>query len=190
MLVIMAMCEGDESRRFFVDLYLRYKETMMGIAMKYVRDRPAAEDIVHDAVVRLIEKEALLATLDGCTLTAYIVYTVRNTSISYLRRQKRDRRRLIDPEDGQEALSVADLSPLPEEAVLMNERADEFGRAWMALPEETRSLLAGKYLLGLSDAELAEQYGCRPDSIRMKLTMARRQALKILREGGIGFEPA
>lgn len=42
MLVIMAMCEGDESRRFFVDLYLRYKETMMGIAMKYVRDRPAA----------------------------------------------------------------------------------------------------------------------------------------------------
>lgn len=67
---------------------------------------------------------------------------------------------------------------------------DEFGRAWMALPEETRSLLAGKYLLGLSDAELAEQYGCRPDSIRMKLTRARRQALKILREGGIGFEPA
>lgn len=87
-------------------------------------------------------------------------------------------------------LSITDKSPLPEEVALMNERIDEFGKVWMTLPEDTRTLLAGKYILGLSDTELAEQYGCNPNSIRMKLTRARRQALKIFQEGGINFEPA
>lgn len=48
-------------------------------------------------------------------------------------------------------------------------------------PEE-RVLLEGKYLLHRSDAELAEILGCQTDSVRMKLTRARRTALKMLRE--------
>ena len=190
MLVIMTMCESDESRRFFIDLYLRYKRTMIGIAMKYVHDKSIAEDLVHDAIVKLIEKEELLTTFDGCTLTTYIVYTIRNVSISYLRWQQRDKQWIIDSDDEQETFSITDKSLLPEEVTLMNERIDEFGKVWMTLPEETRTLLAGKYILGLSDTELAEQYGCNPNSIRMKLTRARRQALKTFQVGGINFEPA
>ena len=42
----------------------------------------------------------------------------------------------------------------------------------------------------MSDAELAEEFGCSPDSIRMKLTRARRRALEIMREGGVSYDPA
>ena len=189
MLVIMTMCESDESRKFFMELYLRYKRTMINIAMKYVHDKSIAEDLVHDAIVKLIEKEALLVTFDGCTLTTYIVYTIRNVSISYLRWQQRDKQGAIDSNDEQEVFTIIDPSPLPEEVALMNERMDEFGKVWLTLPEDTRTLLAGKYILGMSDTELAEQYKCNPNSIRMKLTRARRQALKTFQEGGIIFEP-
>ena len=42
----------------------------------------------------------------------------------------------------------------------------------------------------MSDAELAEEFGCSPDSIRMKLTRARRKALEMIKEGGFCFDPA
>ena len=74
MFVIMTMCESDESRRFFIDLYLRYKRTRINIAMKYVHDESIAEDLVHDAIVKLIEKEKLLTTFNAVSYTHLDVY--------------------------------------------------------------------------------------------------------------------
>lgn len=46
-------------------------------------------------------------------------------------------------------------------------------------------VLEGRYFLELSDDELARQFGCKPGSIRVKLTRARRNALKIMLEKGV-----
>ena len=53
---------------------------------------------------------------------------------------------------------------------------------WPVLPKETQILLKGKYILGYTDQELACQLKCKPSSIRMKLTRARRAALLLLSE--------
>ena len=190
MLMIIEACDNDDSRKFFIDLYLKYRKKMFDIAYKYVQDQHIAEDLVHDAMIKLIEKEPLLVNFECCTLTTYVVFTIRNTSISYLRRKQRDKRYVADMDDEQAASYIADSQPLPEEVAIMNEKIDEFGKVWMTLPEEIRDLLAGKYILGLSDAELAEQYGCKPSSIRVKLSRARRAALKAMEEGGIALGQA
>ena len=57
-------------------------------------------------------------------------------------------------------------------------------------PTKGKILLEGKYILGLSDEELAAEFDCSPNSIRMKLTRARRQVIKLVKEGGFSFEPA
>ena len=72
----------------------------------------------------------------------------------------------------------------------MDEKKKEFIKVWDTLPEDTRELLAGKYILRMSDAELAEEFCCSPDSIRMKLTRARRRALEMMKEGGLSYDPA
>ena len=54
--------------------------------------------------------------------------------------------------------------------------------------EEEKQLLYGKYLMDLSDAELAQMLGCKPSSVRMKLTRARRAFVEKLREGGKNHE--
>ena len=83
-----------------------------------------------------------------------------------------------------------DNAPLPEEVILMSERREEFIEVWNTLPNDTKFLLEGKYILGLSDKELAAEFDCSPNSIRMKLTRARRQVIKLVKEGGFSFEPA
>ena len=189
LLMIASLCE-EKNQQFFVELYTRYKPIMFKIASKYIDDYGSVEDIIHDAMIKLIEKENLLVTFDGCTLRTYVVYTIRNMSINFIRRQSRRKKRITDLGDNSyEIADVLDESPLPEEVVLMNERRTEFVKIWETLPEDVRELLAGKYIPQMSNNELAKEFGCSPDSIRTKLTRARRKTLETMREGGANFEP-
>lgn len=57
MFIIMVLCDDEDSRQFFIDLYREYRPLMYSIAMRYVNNSSSAEDLVHDALVKLIEKE-------------------------------------------------------------------------------------------------------------------------------------
>ena len=96
MFIIMVLCDDEDSRQFFIDLYREYRPLMYSIAMRYVNNLSSAEDLVHDALVKLIEKEDTITKLSRCTLTSYIVYTVRNLSKNYLRRMNLEQRHFAD----------------------------------------------------------------------------------------------
>lgn len=187
---VVSLCDDEESRQFFVDLYLRYRPIMFKIASRYVDSIEVAEDIIHDTMVKLIEKKDLLITFDGCTLRTYVVYAIRNMSISFIRRRSREKERVtVLDDESYEISKLSDNAPSPEEVVLVNERKSEFIKVWKTLPEDVRELLAGKYILQMSNVELAEEFGCNPDSIRMKLTRARRMALEQFKEGVFELDP-
>ena len=73
-----------------------------------------------------------------------------------------------------------------DELLILAEKRQQIQYVFGSLSDEDQFLLQGKYFLGQSDAELASQLGCKPSSIRMKLTRARRNAFKKIteREGG------
>lgn len=190
MFIIMTLCDNEDSRQFFIDLYREYRPLMYRMALSYARNPSTAEDLVHDALVRLIEKEDTITKFRRCTLTSYIVYTIRNLSKNYLRRQSLEQQYFIDADIGSSEFLVVDDAPLPEEVMLMSERRSEFFEVWDTLPDDTKILLEGKYIVGLSDEELAIEFNCSPNSIRMKLTRARRQVIKLVKEGGFSLEPA
>lgn len=190
MFIIMALCDNEDSRQFFIDLYRDYRPLMYRMAYSYVQNPSTAEDLVHDALVKLIEKENTITKFRRCTLTSYIVYTIRNLSKNYLRRQSLEQQYFVDVDINSNEFLVVDNAPLPEEVMLMSERRAEFIEIWDSLPDDTKILLESKYILGLSDEELATEFDCSPNSIRMKLTRARRQVIKLVKEGGFSFEPA
>ena len=112
-------------------------------------------------------------------MSAYIVSTIRNTSIEFLRKEKRRQARQRNYDDTSWTMEMQPQLSL-EELLLLAENRRELISAWGELPELDRALLEGKYFLGLSDAELAKQIGCQTSSRRMKLTRARREALKTI----------
>ena len=67
---------------------------------------------------------------------------------------------------------------------LEKERQEELLAIFREMREEEQQLLMGKYLMDLSDAELAQTLECKASSIRMKLTRARRTFIKKLQDGG------
>ena len=70
------------------ELYDRYSSTLFPIALRIVRDRTEAEDIMHDAFVAVNERAAQYAP-DRGSVIAWLVTLVRNLSIDRTRRRER-----------------------------------------------------------------------------------------------------
>ena len=72
--------------------------------------------------------------------------------------------------------------PSLDKRIMLAEQKERLMQIWSSLPEEDRLLLEGKYILGYTDAELADMLGCKKSSVRMKLTRARRRAFQLMTE--------
>ena len=181
MLTLLALIDDISDRQFMMELYEQYKRLMYSKAIMFLSDPQDADDLIQDCLEQLIRNVSTLRTLDGCKLASYIVITVRNTAINFQKRLDVQSRHtfLTDFEEN----DPEDSSVLPERILLTKEFSTEFMRVFSTLSESDRFLLQGKYILGLSDAELAENLGCSANSIRMKLTRARRRALNRVMEG-------
>ena len=70
------------------ELYDRYSPTLFPIALRIVRDRSEAEDLIHDAFV-VVNDRANQYAADRGTVIAWLVTLVRNLSIDRTRRRER-----------------------------------------------------------------------------------------------------
>ena len=165
------------------DLYLRHERLMYFIAGKYPANAQKREDIVQTAVVSLLRKEATLRRLPPYTQINYIAAAVRNTAINALKREQKELDRCISLEDLTETFPTQ-FMPSAEAITLEKELQKDLLAVFQEMKEDEQQLLMGKYLMDLSDAELAQTLGCKPSSIRMKLTRVRRVFAEKLREGG------
>lgn len=183
---VIANIDNQDDQQFMMEVYQKYHRFMYYQAKKWISESPAQEDVVQDALVKLIPKAPLLRQLDDARLVSYIAHTVRNTAFKLLQRQARADRVLTDSGIDELGDKAAEGFSAPEDLVIHEEQKEAFRQIWADLPERERLLLEGKYLFHQSDEELAEWLGCKPGSVRMALTRARRAVLNELkrRENG------
>lgn len=169
------MLSEPSDRAFMEELYQTYETLMYATARRYLPPEDSA-DAVQDGIERLMGKTETLKRLEKPALIRYIVLTVQAAAID-LQRRKKAHQTALSLEEG--AVAEAQDCDL-EELLCGKERMEAFCAAWRKLEEKDRLLLLQKYFLELSDEELARSYGCKPDSIRMKLTRARRRLGRLM----------
>ncbi len=179
LLPLMALNTPDE-KDFMLELLDEYETLMYSTARRFSAEGPA-EDIVQESLVKLIDHVQTIMAIPRCNLAGYIVNTVKNTALNYLRTERVRRKHT------EEATSPEDVGSRAAEAstellVLQNEERRDFYQVWTTLPEPDRALLEGRYIMGKTDEELARELGCKSDSVRMKLTRARRRAMEAYKE--------
>lgn len=173
----------SSEEEFITQVYQEFNRLMYFTAQKYTSDPYQCEDIVQESLIRLINKIDTLRKLNKTTLASYITITVRNTSINYISHQKKTSLRVLSLEDiGQEIISDNEISL--DEKLIDKEKVKEMRKVWAQLDDDTKKILEGKYILGYDNIQLAKLLKCRPNSIRMKLTRARRKAFELLKDGG------
>lgn len=170
----------SDDKEFMLALYNEYQRLMYYTARKYCSDINDCEEVVQEVVLKLINKIPLLRTLEEKALAGYVSVAVRNTAITWLRKQAREHKMFVNwPE---EASEIPDTDLGIEESLILKEKKASMLEIWDLMSEEDRFLLEGRYILQYSDNELAEMIGCKASSLRMKMSRVRRKALKLMTE--------
>lgn len=173
--------KADEE--FFLGFYEQYKRFLYCMATRYAHTASEQEDLVHDAIVRLLRNVQTLRALNSSKLATYVALTVKT---SFLDRERKKNGVTEVPLDD----DLFALSDFPDSDTVMSAymeveklRASLSPRDWL--------VLEGKYILGYSQEELGNLLGIAPDSVRMSLTRARENARKLLRadeKRGVGHD--
>ncbi|MEL7609479.1 MAG: sigma-70 family RNA polymerase sigma factor [Bacillota bacterium] len=180
--IIILTIQDDNDRNFMTSLYLDYYGLMRKHALLIVKDGSTAEDMIHDACVQLIKNIATIRSLKSCVLPAYLVSTIRRVSLNYAYRNHGARQKEILGLQDEFTADQADITADVEEIVLRQLNIEHLEKAISKLPQSLQDALNFKYLLGMTDEEIAQSIGVRKDSVRQYLTRARRKALVTLQK--------
>lgn len=175
--VLFLLTINGSDREFMRSLYIRHHEIMFRMASVLTNSKHDAEDVVSEACVLLIHKISNLRSLDCNILEGYIISTVKNAA--YMHHRKRSARKEVDGEDI--LPSMEDEDAAPDEHVLQECTMQELKDAIRALPEGDQAVIRMKYFEKRSDSEIAEVLHIRENSVRSRLTRARKRIYVLLR---------
>lgn len=170
--------------RFIEQLYDKYHRLIFYTVKKYDLIGEPYEDIVQDCLVKLTEKVETLRALSEPALVSYIMATAKNTTMNCVRRQSRKQKNIICYEDVIDDLTAREAPDSSLDDVLIRlEDREQIRAIWPRLDTASKRILEAKYYLEYDDRELAQIWGIKPNSVRMRLTRARRKLLELLMEG-------
>lgn len=180
-------CLGNDSS-YIANLYDKYKAFLFQKAALYTDNAYDREDIVQNAILRLIRNEDRLRVLNPAALITYITLTVRSAALNYLRTESRDSMNALPLDEDEEEdyiLIGGGIQLTLEEQMLLGYRNDEIRAAIGRLSERDQTVLTGKYYLNLNNRELSELLDVTPGTLRTLLCRARGRALNELKKEGI-----
>ncbi|AZQ67916.1 sigma-70 family RNA polymerase sigma factor [Silicimonas algicola] len=158
-------------RAAFSDLYDATSGKLLGVCLRVLNDRAAAEDAMQDAYVK-IWKKADRYQVNGLSPMTWLITIARNTAIDRLRARR--------PESATEAMLDTLPSPRrsPEGDVIAASEAQRIVDCMDELAEDRRAAVTGAYLNGQSYADLASRFDVPLNTMRTWL----RRSLISLRE--------
>jgi RNA polymerase sigma-70 factor (ECF subfamily) len=154
------------------ELYDRHCRLLFGLALRILRNRAEAEEVLQEVFVQAWTKVDSYSAALG-TPVAWLVRITRNRSIDRLRaNQVRDR--TVDAFEPP-ALAVETA----ETHVVRGEEQRAVLRALAALPSEQRELIEHAYFEGLTQSELAERFHLPLGTVKTRV----RTGMMALRRG-------
>src|SRR5205807_8591865 len=158
-------------------LVQQYQELAFRVAYQVTGDAADAEDAAQEAFVNAYY--ALGRFRPGAPFRPWLLRIVANEAKN--RRKAAGRRVTVDLSIAEDRPS-GDTALSPEEAALASERRTFVLGALGKLREEDRLVIAYRYFMQLSEAEMADALSCARGTVKSRLS----RAIARLREIGIG----
>jgi RNA polymerase sigma-70 factor (ECF subfamily) len=162
---------GEGDTLAVAELYDRHAGLLLALALRIVRDRAEAEDVLHDAFVLVGERASQYVPERGA-VGAWLVTLVRNLSIDRTRRRER-RGAIARDVLAHDPQAVSAQAPPDPEVLTASARDRELVRnALGTLPEVQRRTLEIAFYEGLTYAEIAVREGVPIGTIKSRAARA------------------
>jgi RNA polymerase sigma-70 factor (ECF subfamily) len=163
----------DGDVRAYEELVARYQGIAYRVAWLVTRDASEAEDAVQEAFVKAYH--ALPRFRTGAPFRPWIVRIAANEARNRVRSSRRREGLAL-----RAAAEPRDEAPSPEAAALAREDAEALAGALGRLREPDRLVIAYRFLLELSEAEMADALGVAPGTVKSRLSRAMTRLRKEL----------
>jgi RNA polymerase sigma-70 factor (ECF subfamily) len=147
---------GQHDEAALRQLYERTSPRLFGLAMRVVRQREWAEDVLQEAFLT-IWRVAVDYRASLSPPMAWMGLIVRSRALDLLRRRTADRSGITDPFDDAMAETLASDAPSPQDMADASEQAWALHQCLNQLEGRQREVVSLAYLRDLSHGELAEQ---------------------------------
>lgn len=164
---VMEACKRNDPEAQRI-LYEEFSPLMLGIGVRYLHSRDEAQDLLHDAFIKIFER--IREVKDPAKLRYWMCRVMATTVFDYFRHNRQvlyvDDRYLQANEEAQEPMDVDsyDLATILE----------AIGR----LPDSYRAVFNMREVDGMEFADIAQALGIKEVTVRTNLIRAR----KILRQ--------
>ena len=173
--LLVRIASGD--RGALASLYDRWAPPLLALAVRLVRERREAEDLLHDVFVEVWQKSGTYDPARG-TVRAWLLVRLRSRALDRVKSAAVSRAAPL--EAAAERARDADPSLAPDRARV---RA-----ALEALPAPQRAVLELGYFDGLSSSEMAARLDVPVGTVKSRVAAALAKLREKLR-GGAGGEP-
>ena len=159
----LAACAGGD-RVALQNIYQFESRRLLGVALRIVRERTLAEDVLHDAFMNIWTKAASFDAMRGSG-RGWIHSIVRNQALSAVRTNGREVSTDEEAIEALEAESVANAAPMAE---LFEVNADigRLDECLQALDAPKRNSILAAYLDGCSHSEIAAKLNAPLGSVK------------------------
>jgi len=173
---------GRGDRTAFARLYEHYADAAYGLALRVVRDRELAADVVQEAFLTVWRKASTYDPDRGQPST-WILTMTHHKAVDVVRR--RERRKTAPLDESPEPLDPA--PPVEERAWLGATRA-QIAAALRRLPDPHREVIELAYFAGYTQSELAERLAVPLGTVKSRTFAALRGLREELAAAGLNPE--
>jgi RNA polymerase sigma-70 factor, ECF subfamily len=162
--LIVEIAGGDKSA--FARLYALTHGKLLGVALRILRDRALAEDVLQESYVKIWRHAASYNPAIASPMT-WMATIVRHGAIDALRKRQLE---ALGSED--EMATVASNDPDPVEEMHLARMRPKALAAFAKLPEDKRRLIMLAYLRDRSRQELSARLGVPANTVKTHLRRA------------------
>ena len=164
--LVQLLRSGDE--RVLIEIYNRYWDKMLVVALNRLRNQEEAEECVQDVFYKLwkLREDLELTKLE---LANYLARAIRNQAFNILDKRHRER---LKSENYKPELDINLLSP--ERTLIIRELQEQIDKSINALPPQCQLVFKLSRQEGLSNKEIAESLSLSENTVKSHLKKANR----------------
>ncbi len=165
------MMSTDERNKFEY-IYNKYKNLLLYKAYEILKDLSLAEDSANEAFIRIFQNIHKIEDPDSDKSVSFLVTIVRNTSLTILKKEKRNYTDEIP-------LDLEDNFDLERE-ILSDMISIDIYKALDNLDEESKSIFLLRFAHDFSHKEIESILNINENNIRIKLHRAKKKLAKLI----------
>lgn len=179
LLFYLSLIENDYDKDKLEYIYKKYYSLMLAVAIDKLKSKEAAEDIVHDSILRIIKHLDKVDIHNDYKTKSFVCTIVTHLAIDISRHNTSFQPENIDAVE----YMLESKEPLPIDYLISEEGYAQLIGYISSLGDTYRTVCQLKYINGLKESQIAEFLDLPPKTVNVRIFWARQQLIKMIKVG-------